>query len=101
MTINGTTTITGIFGYPIKHTFSPAMHNAAFKERGLDYVYTPFEVHPKNLKTAVASVKALSLRGINVTVPHKSAVIPFLDRLDPLAKMIGSVNTIVNTADHL
>lgn len=96
MKISGRTTITGIFGFPVRHTFSPAMHNAAFGKLGLDYVYVPLEVTPPSLGKAVESLRALSLRGVNVTIPHKQNVMRYLDKIDPLAKKIGSVNTIVN-----
>jgi len=101
MEINGKTKITGLFGYPVKHTLSPAMHNAAFMRLGLDYVYVPFEVSPKNLKSALYSLKALGISGINVTIPHKENVIPFLDKFGPLVKQVGSVNTIVNSDGKL
>jgi len=96
MNITGKTRITGLFGYPVEHTLSPAMHNAAFAETGLDYCYVPFLVHPENLGSAVASVKALSMAGVNVTVPHKEAVIPLLDQVDSEAAFIGAVNTVVH-----
>jgi len=101
MTINGATKITGIFGYPVEHSFSPAMHNAAFKRLGLDLVYVPFGVKPGELKKAVDSLRALGLAGVNVTIPHKEKVIPFLDALGPLVKQIGSVNTIINSNGKL
>jgi len=75
---------------------SPVMHNAAFREVGLDYIYLPFRVKKDELGAAIAGMKALNMRGLNVTIPHKVAVIPFLDKLDPLAEKIGAVNTIVN-----
>lgn len=71
MNINGKTKITGLYGYPVEHTLSPAMHNAAFKELGLNYCYVPFLVHPDYLENAVKAIKALNLSGVNVTVPHK------------------------------
>jgi len=96
MNINGSTGIVGIFGWPIEHTLSPAMHNAAFAALNLDYIYVPFAVEPKTLHAAAQAIRVLGLRGVNVTVPHKQAIIPFLDRIDPLARRIGSVNTVVN-----
>jgi shikimate dehydrogenase len=75
---------------------SPTMHNAAFKKLGLDYLYIPFRVEPERLAQAVAGLRALNVRGFNVTIPHKVSVIPLLDRLDPLAAKIGAVNTVVN-----
>jgi shikimate dehydrogenase len=94
MEIKGTTKITGLFGYPVHHTFSPAMHNAAFEALDLDFVYLPFEVRPENLKEAVQSLISLGITGVNVTIPHKEKVIPFLDELSKEAELIGSVNTI-------
>ena len=75
---------------------SPAMHNAAFKALGLDYVYIPFKVKSLELKKAAEGIRGLNFRGMNVTIPHKVAVMQFLDRIDPLAEKIGAVNTIVN-----
>ncbi|MEW6423418.1 MAG: shikimate dehydrogenase [Bacillota bacterium] len=99
--IKGTTKICGLFGCPVEHSFSPAMHNAAFSSLGLDYVYVPFSVPPDELAQAVRAVRALNLAGVNVTVPHKEKVIPFLDELTPEAKSTGSVNTIVNVKGKL
>ena len=94
--ISGQTVICGIIGDPIEHTMSPAMHNSAFKALGLDYIYIPFKVKSVELRKAVEGIRGLNLRGVNVTIPHKVAVIPLLDRIDPLAEKIGAVNTIVN-----
>lgn len=94
--INGKTKIAGIFGWPVEHTFSPAMHNAAFAHLDLNYVYVPFPVNPENLGKAVDGIRGLGLAGVNVTIPHKSAVIPYLDRIDRAAGLIGAVNTVVN-----
>ncbi|MEK6657830.1 MAG: shikimate dehydrogenase [Nitrospirota bacterium] len=101
MKITGKTKIVGIFGYPIEHTFSPLMHNAAFSALGLDYCYIPFEVQPKDLKSAVEGIRALNIRGVNITVPHKEAVIKYLDELSKEAKLIGAVNTIENRGGKL
>jgi len=99
--ISGRTKITGLFGYPVEHTLSPAMHNAAFTELGLDYCYVPFLVHPDYLEYAVKAIKALNLSGVNVTVPHKEKVMPFLDEINEEASFIGAVNTIVNSGGKL
>lgn len=96
MKITGKTKITGILGDPIGHTLSPAMQNAAFMHMGLDWVYAPFHVKPDSLKKAIEGIRALNLAGVNVTVPHKSAVLKYLDEIDGLAKEIGAVNTVVN-----
>lgn len=99
--ISGRTRVCGIFGYPVEHSFSPAMHNAAFAALGLDYIYVPFPVLPANLPGAVAAVRALGLAGVNVTIPHKEAVLPLLDELSEEARLIGAVNTIVNRSGQL
>ncbi len=94
--ISGTTGVCGVIGDPIEHTMSPAMHNAAFLETGVDFVYAAFHVTADELGEAIRGMRALGFRGLNVTIPHKVAVMAFLDKLDPLAEKIGAVNTIVN-----
>lgn len=94
--ISGRTRLCGVIGDPIEHTMSPAIHNAAFTQMGLDYVYLPFRVKREELGRAIEGMRALNIRGLNVTLPHKVAVIPLLDELDPLAEKIGAANTIVN-----
>src|SRR5512143_2209528 len=92
--ISGRTKIYGIFGYPVEHTFSPGMHNAAFKKLGMDACYVPFAVHPDRLGEAARAILPLGLGGLNVTVPHKEKIIPYLDELSEEARLIGAVNTI-------
>ena len=99
--ISGKTKVLGLLGWPVEHSLSPAMHNAAFKHLGLDCCYLTFPVKPELLKDAVKAVRALDLTGVNVTVPHKEKVIPFLDKVDKEAAFIGAVNTIVNQGDKL
>jgi shikimate dehydrogenase len=99
--ISGKTQICGLIGDPVEHTMSPPMQNAAFKKLELDYIYLPFRVKPEELPRAVAGLKALNVRGFNVTIPHKVSVIPLLDGLDPLAEKIGAVNTVVNDCGEL
>jgi len=94
--ISGKTRLCGVIGDPIEHTMSPAIHNAAFEKLGLDYAYLPFRVKSEELGKAIEGMRALNIRGLNVTIPHKVTVIPFLDELDSLAERIGAVNTIVN-----
>jgi len=101
MKLSGRTKITGLFGYPVEHTLSPVMHNAAFEALGLDYCYVAFPVHPDYLEEAVKAIKALNFSGVNVTIPHKEKVIPFLDEIDKEASYIGAVNTIVNSNGRL
>jgi shikimate dehydrogenase len=91
---HGQTTLYGIFGYPIGHSLSPLMHNAAFAHHGIEGVYLPFAVHPAHLEIAVKSIAALQMGGVNVTIPHKQTVLAWMDELSPEARLIGAVNTI-------
>lgn len=100
-TLDGHTRTVGIFGDPITHTRSPAMHNAAFQALGLPYVYLPFHVRPADLVKAVHGVRALGLLGLNVTVPHKERIVRCLDSLSPEAELCGAVNTVVNQDGQL
>lgn len=97
--VDARTTVCCIIGDPVEHSLSPAMHNAAYAALKLNWVYVAFPV--KALPSAVAGVRALGIRGVSVTIPHKVAVIPLLDQLDPVAEWIGSVNTIVNNKGEL
>ena len=99
--ISGKTIICGIIGDPIEHTMSPVMHNTAFKTLGLDYAYIPFKVKSLELRKAIEGIRGLNLRGVNVTIPHKVAVMQLLDRIDPMAEKIGAINTIVNDSGIL
>ena len=101
MKITGKTRITGLYGYPVEHTLSPSMHNAAFEHLGIDYCYLPFSVHPDSLKNAVEAIRALNLAGVNITIPHKESVISYLDHVNEEALFIGAVNTIVNQEREL
>jgi len=92
MSIDGKTELYGIIGNPVRHSMSPAMHNAAFADLGMNRVYVPIEVC--DVEQGITGLRALGFRGISVTVPHKEAVIPFLDEIDPVAKKIGAVNTL-------
>ncbi len=93
--------IVGIIGYPLGHSISPAMHNAAYQELGLDYEYIPFEVEPADLPQALPGLRALHIAGFNVTIPHKETIIPLLDDVTKLARTIGAVNTVVNQDGEL
>lgn len=93
---DGKTLVYGIIGNPVAHSFSPAMHNSAMRELGINGVYVPFCPPPERLGEAVAGIRALGIAGVNVTVPYKEAVIPYLDELTGEAKMYGAVNTISN-----
>lgn len=95
MQINGKTKVCGLIGNPVEHTLSPLIHNHLAKALGENLVYVPFLVENEDVEAAVKGAYALSITGLNVTVPHKSAVIPYLKELDPLAGKIGAVNTLV------
>lgn len=99
--ITSKTQMVGLFGYPVHHSQSPAMHNAAFASMKLPFAYAAFHVAPEALSEAVGGIRALGLRGVNVTIPHKVAIVPMLDEIDPLAKRIGAVNTVVNEKGRL
>ncbi|MCL2766957.1 MAG: shikimate dehydrogenase [Peptococcaceae bacterium] len=99
--INGKTRLCGIFGNPVRHSFSPAMHNAAFAALGLNYVYLPFSVEVHQLTAAVAGIRAMGLVGLNVTIPHKQSIMPLLDDLSAEARLMGAVNTVVNQDGYL
>ncbi len=94
MQITGKTKIVGVIGDPIEHSRSPQMHNAAFAELGLNYVYVPFHIRPDDLPTAIEGFKAINVVGLNVTLPHKQAVIPFLDEISREVELTGAVNTL-------
>ncbi|MDO5823181.1 shikimate dehydrogenase [Methanobrevibacter sp.] len=94
MKIKGSTNIVGLIGHPVEHSFSPPMHNAAFKKLAMDYAYVAFDVDPDNLKSAIIGAKSLNIKGFNVTIPHKIEVLEFLDEIDEVANLIGAVNTI-------
>jgi len=94
--ITGTTRVYGIIGCPVSHSLSPLMHNAAMRLAGINGVYVPFFVDPANLWHAVNGMRALQLAGFNVTIPHKTAIMPLLDELSPTAVLAGAVNTVVN-----
>ena len=99
--ISGTTRIYGIIGYPVEHSFSPRMHNAAFSALKMDARYLAFPVKPEQVQQALEGIRVLNISGINVTVPHKSSVIPYLDEVTPLAQKLGAVNTILNVDGRL
>ncbi|MEY9972565.1 shikimate dehydrogenase [Lysinibacillus sp. RC46] len=88
-----------VMGDPIEHSKSPAMHNAWFEEMSIDATYIPVHVSSENLESAVAGLKTLGASGWNITIPHKTAIIPYLDELDELAKKMGAVNTVVRTKE--
>lgn len=89
--------VCGIMAYPVEHSLSPLMHNFYAEQMGIDFVYVPFKVQKEQVKAAIRGAYALNLTGMNVTVPHKQTVIPYLKELDSAAKSIGAVNTLVRT----
>ncbi|MBM4464912.1 MAG: shikimate dehydrogenase [Chloroflexi bacterium] len=93
--VTGETKLVGLIGWPVEHSLSPAMHNSAFAALNLNWCYLPLPVPPERLGEAVAGLRALSFVGANVTVPHKEAVMCYLDEVTPQAQAIGAVNTIV------
>lgn len=96
MQVKATTKIYGIFGHPVGHSLSPLMHNSAFAALGLDCVYTAFDVRPDDIGKAADAIRALGISGVNVTIPHKQAIMPYLDGISPDARHTGAVNTIKN-----
>ncbi len=99
MAIDGNTRVFGLLGQPVAHSLSPAMHNAAFRELGLNAVYVAFPV--LDLAGAVAGLRGLHIGGVSVTIPFKEEIIPLLDELDSQAVRIGAVNTVVNRDGRL
>jgi len=99
--ITGHTELLGLIAYPIRHSMSPRMHNLALAELGLDYAYLAFEVDNDGLADAVTGLKALRVRGWNVSMPNKIAIVPMLDDLSPAARLVGAVNTVVNDGGRL
>ena len=94
--ITGHTELIGLIATPIRHSKSPTMHNEAFAKLGLDYAYLAFEVGTEQLEDAVKGFKALGVRGYNVSMPNKTVIGKYLDKLSPAAELCGAVNTVVN-----
>jgi shikimate dehydrogenase len=94
MHIDGSTTIVGIFGAPIKHTASPAMHNAAFAALEMNWAYLAFHVDPQNLRSALRGANDMGIVGINLTIPHKILALDWIDDIDSEARKLGAVNTV-------
>jgi shikimate dehydrogenase len=92
--INAATRCCAVYGFPIRHSASPAMHNAAFAALGLNWRYLAFEVHPDNLRAAIAGARAMQFSGLNLTVPHKLLAMQIVDELDESSKTWGAVNTV-------
>ncbi|WP_427041140.1 shikimate dehydrogenase [Fusobacterium sp. SB021] len=94
--ISGHTELIGLIANPIRHSTSPKMHNEAFAKLGLDYVYLAFEVGNEELEDTIKGFRAMKVRGSNVSMPNKTVVHKYLDKLSPAAELCGAVNTIVN-----
>ena len=94
--LSGHTLLVSLIATPIRHSLSPKMHNEAYAKLGLDYAYLAFEVGQEELADAVQGIRALGIRGSNVSMPNKQAIIPYLDELSPAAELVGAVNTVVN-----
>lgn len=99
--INGATRLYGLLGWPVKASLSPAMHNAAFQALGMDAVYVPFPTPAEHLAEAVRGLTAVGVAGFNLTVPHKSAILPLLRHVEPHAAAMGAVNTVRHDEDGL
>ncbi len=93
--LDARTKLVGLVGWPVEHSLSPQMHNAAFDALGLNWRYLPFPVTPACFEQALAGLPALGIHGVNVTIPYKQAVLPYLDTIDPLAEKLGAVNTVM------
>ncbi|PMP76635.1 MAG: shikimate dehydrogenase [Sulfurihydrogenibium sp.] len=101
MILDGQTKVYGIFGYPVKHSKSPTFQTAAFQHLGINAVYVPFEVNPESISQAVESLRVLKISGVNVTIPHKESVVPYVNELSDEVKVIKAANTIKNVDGYL
>lgn len=101
MNITGNTKVLGIFGDPVKHSLSPAMHNKMIDCLKLDMVYVPWRVRAGKLEKALAGVKAMEIQGINLTIPHKEKALRHLDEISDEVKLTGAANTVVNREGRL
>src|SRR5215469_13392509 len=99
--VSGSTKVVGVFGFPVEHSLSPAMHNAAFTALRLPYIYVPFPVEPGAIGLAIRSLIPLGIVGVNLTIPHKENVLPFLDEMTDEACEVGAVNTVHCVAGRL
>jgi len=96
MAITAHTRVCALIGDPVKHSFSPLVHNAAFETAGLDFVYVAFPVKKGDLPSAIEGIRRLNIAGVSITIPHKVPAAGLVDCLDPVARDIGSINTLVN-----
>jgi shikimate dehydrogenase len=95
------TKLTGLLGHPIKHSYSPLIHNVAFQLKELDYLFLPFDVPASNLKTALKGMIGLGIKGFNITIPHKETITQYMNNVSEEAAIIGAVNTVVNDMGKL
>lgn len=101
MRINPDTQYLGLFGNPVVHSLSPLLHNYILQKMCCNFIYLPFAISGEQLKDAVNAIRSLNFRGVNVTIPHKEAVIPYLDDISPEAAACGAVNVICNENGRL
>lgn len=99
MPITGAARLAGIMGWPVAHSRSPALHGYWLSEHGIDGAYVPLAVEPARLEQALRALPALGFRGCNLTIPHKQAALAAMDRVDPFARRIGAMNTVIVAAD--
>lgn len=99
--ISAKTRLCAVIGDPVEHSLSPQIHNAAFRETGLDFSYVAFHVSKGDTESAVRGMRAFGIRGLSVTIPHKVDIVPYLDSVDEIARNVGSINTVVNDEGHL
>ena len=99
MKITGRTQLAGIMGWPVSHSRSPLLHGYWLDQTGLDGAYLPLPVHPEHLAEALRALPILGFRGCNLTIPHKQASLSVVDKVEPLARRIGAVNTIIIAPD--
>src|SRR3990170_6662751 len=96
MRVSATTRVCALIGEPVEHSLSPIMHNAAFENLSMNFVYLAFRISKDELQNAMAGTRSLGIHGLSVTMPHKKAVMQYLNEVDPTAKFIDAVNTILN-----
>ena len=94
--ISGTTRLGGLLGHPVSHSISPMMHNDSFAALGIDYVYLCFDLQAEDLGNVVSALRAMNVYGFNLTMPLKTAILPYLDSLSPASRLCGAVNTVVH-----
>jgi len=99
MRITGKTKLAGSMGWPVAHSRSPALHNFWLDEHGIDGAYVPLPVRPEELAPALLALPMLGFRGVNLTIPHKRMALSVVDRVEPLARRIGAMNTVIVGAD--